>query len=119
MASGTRRFTTGPLAIGATSPNLLADDTLRYPGQPSSLEVAAATNAIGIGDQTLVVEVGNQTVFTGEVPVETTVGGGPTVPQQAMVRTGVGAGDQISVRVTNTDGAVTPTTVVLIDVSPV
>ncbi len=118
MASGTRRFSTGALAILTTSPNLLADDTLRYPGQPSSLEIAAATNAIGILDQTLTVEVGNQIVFTGIIPVEQIAGQGPAIPRNTMVRTGVAGGDQISVRVANGDGVVTPTTVVLVDVTP-
>ena len=53
MASGTRRVSTGALAAGATSPNLLADDTLRYPGQPSGLTVAATTALAGAGVETL------------------------------------------------------------------
>ena len=119
MASGTRRLTTGALAISSTSPNLLADDTLRYPGQPSSLEVAAAVDSTGLGDQTLVVEVGNQTVFTGIVPVEGVAGQGPLLPDNIMCRTGVAGGDQISIRVVNADGVATPTTIVLADVTPV
>lgn len=119
MAQGTRRLSTGALAALATSPNLLADDTLRYPGQASSLEVAAACDAAGAGDQTLVVEVGNQVVFTGIVPVERGAGEGPLLPDNVMVRTGVAPGDQISIRVTNGDGVATPTTVVMADVSPV
>ncbi len=118
MASGTRRLATLALAAGATSPNLLADDTLRYPGQPSSLEIAGTTEAIGLGDQRLVVEVGNQIVFTGILPVEQVAGQGPALPRNVLVRTGVAAGDQISVRVTNEDGVATPISTTLIDVSP-
>lgn len=118
MASGTRRFATIALAAGATSVNLLADDTLRYPGVPSSLEIAATTEAIGLQDQLLVVEVGNQIVYTGILPVEQVAGQGPAIPRNTLVRTGVAGGDQISIRVTNQDAVATPISVVLIDVSP-
>ena len=121
MSSGTRRLTTGALAAGATSPNLLGNDTLRYPGEPSSLEVAAACAVAGAGTQTLLVQVGNQTVFTGLVPVEnrgtTDPGEGPSIPNNTLVRTGVAGGDQVSVEVTNAAG-VAVATQVLVDIQP-
>ncbi len=118
MAHGGRRFVTAALAAGATSPNLLADDTLRYPGDLSSLEIAATTEAIGLQDQLLVVEVGNEIVYSGILPVEAIAGRGPILPDDILVRTGVAPGDQVAVRVTNEDAVATPTSVVLIDISP-
>jgi hypothetical protein len=117
MASGTRRFATAALAAGATSPNLLADDTLRYPGQPSGLTIAATCAVAGAGTQTLQVEVGNQIVYTGILPSEAIVGRGPILPDDNLVSTGLAAGDQISVRVTNGSGVPVISTV-LIDVVP-
>ena len=119
MASGGRRFSTGAVAAGATTANLLADSTLRYPGEDSALEVAATTEAAGLLDQTIIVEVGNQLVYDGILGVEQTVGGGPRLPDNVLVRTGVGRGDQISVRVRNDDAVATPISVALIDVTPV
>lgn len=118
MASGTRRFRAQAIAAGGTSGNLLADDTLRYPGVDSILEVAGTCEAAAANVFRMVVEIGNTVVFTGLVPTEAAAGRGPILPDDILFRTGVAQGDQISVRFDNEDAAAARSGNALISVEP-
>jgi len=118
MASGTRRRRETALAAGATGLNLVADDTLRYPGVDSILEVAATCEAAAANVFNLQVEIGNTIVYTGLVPVEALAGRGPILPDDLQFRTGVAEGDQIAIRFRNDDAAAARSGNVLFSVEP-
>ena len=116
MASGERRIST-TLAATSTSANILADDILRYPGQPSVLTVAAATDTASVVFMTI--EIGAMIVVDDAlIPLEAAAGTGPTRDRQFAIASGVGRADQVSVRFRNS-GVGTPIAIASVKVVPV
>lgn len=116
MASGERRIST-TLAATSTSLNILADSILRYPGRPSVLAVQAASDTASVVFMT--VEIGSMIIVDDAlIPIEVAAGSGPTRDRQYAISSGVGPGDQISIRFRNS-GAGTPVAIAAVKVVPV
>lgn len=118
MASGTRRTLYEVPAAGVIE-NILAGTPLQYPGQPSSVEVYASCEVAGIGDVTMDVIFGTDTVAENVLlPGEPVVGGGPVIPDQKMVADACASSDQVQIRLRNANVAIMDATVVVV-VQPV
>lgn len=109
-----RRFST-TLAGGATSPNILESDWIRFPGRPAKLTIAAAVPVALVNDIELNVELGSDLIAKGlNVAVENSVGAGAQVPYNLLVEEGVAGSDQIIITYTSAAvGGVISTLVVL------
>jgi hypothetical protein len=80
MNDQTLRFTSGVIAAGARTGNLLQGTLVQYPGAPAIVRVAATCLAAAASDGVLALSVGGRNVLgtPGQiVPTELAVGRGP------------------------------------------
>lgn len=80
MNDQTLRFTSGVVAAGARTGNLLQGTLVQYPGAPAIVRVAATCLAAAANDPVLALSIGGRNVLgtPGQaVPVELTPGRGP------------------------------------------
>ncbi len=97
MAGGFRTFRDSLLTLTNTG-NLLRDDSLRYPGVPSQVQVYATGSVFGL---TAVVRFGNETVFDGAINVEAAANRGPIVPHDQIAEDAISSFDQLDIVITN------------------
>lgn len=117
MPGGTlrRRVT---VAAGSTTGNVLAGETLEFPGRPSAIELAHVASAAG--DIEVELFFGNeQAIFRSAVPVEAAAGRGPVIPDDALPRMAAASADRIRLIYYNIDPANPADVEFVINVEPV
>jgi hypothetical protein len=101
----TIRPSTGAIAAGARTANIVQGQLIQYPGSPSMVRIAATVAAAAAGDAQLQVFVGGRNV-TGQgfnIPTELAAGRGPD-SQLGWLWTGPALGsDLLEVYVQNVD----------------
>ena len=110
MPSGARKRTIS-VAASSTSANVLAGEVIEFPGQPSSVIVAATVPAASAGVVLMNLQLGSDRPVDGlALSGEASAGRGPLMPDDVMVKEVAGAADRISLTFTNTSvGAVVVT----------
>lgn len=119
------RITSGVIAAGARSTNLLANTVIQYPGSPSIVRVTATLAAAAAGDGLLQLTIGGR-VVTGPlgvlIPTELAAGRGPDA-QLGWLYAGPAMGDELlELIVVNQDTVnpiAAPGVTALINVDPV
>jgi len=108
MNDQTLRFTTGAIAAGARTGNIVQGSLVQYPGAPAVVRVSATVPAAASGDGILSVNIGgrNVTGTPGQViPTELAAGRGPD-SQLGWLSSGPALGsDLIEIIVINSDTA--------------
>lgn len=106
------------LGANAVVANILAGTDFEYPTGVSQVTVAAAT---GAGQAVnLRIQFGSRLVTDGmRCPIEATAGNGPVIPDNVLASAIVEPTERIQVGLTETAGAVGPTTtIVYVEVNP-
>lgn len=102
MPSGARKRTIS-VPANSTSANVLAGDVIEFPGVPSTVIVAATVPFASAGVVLMNLQLGSDRPVDGlALSGEATVGGGPKVPDDVMVKEVAGAADRIALTFTNT-----------------
>ena len=122
--SQTLRPSTGAIAAGVTSANILQGTLIQYPGAPSMVRVAATVAAAAAGDGLMQLAIGGRNV-TGNgqvIPTELSPGRGPDA-QLGWLYEGPALGDdllELSVRNVDTTNAIAaPGAQFIVQVEPI
>jgi hypothetical protein len=91
------------VAANATSANVLAGEVIEFPGQPSSVIVAATVLLASANNVLMNLQLGSDRPVDGlAVAGESGVGRGPIIPDDVMVKEVAGGADRIALTFTNT-----------------